>query len=119
MKKIYSENGLISVKRIGDRYFFFNQKTGMSLSLHKIDIETFYKFNGYNYGCFCRGKSYGNFIRDGELKSIKSYLKLKNKKLTKLSSIIKYGENIKNVVNILKSDELIDYVERNKLWKNL
>lgn len=119
MRKIYSEDGLISVERIGDKYFFFNKKTCMELRLHKIDIETFYKFGGNSWRGFCSVKSHSNFILNGELKSIKSYLKLKNKKLTKLSSMIKSGEDIKNVANILKSDELIDYVERNKLWKNL
>lgn len=119
MRKIYSEDGLIYVKRTGDKYFFYNPDTRMKLHLYKIDIETFCKFNSDNWCGLCSGKSYSNYITNREFESIKIYLKLKNKKLTKLSSMIKAGENMKDVINIFKLDELIEYVERNNLWKNL
>lgn len=119
MRTIYSKDGLIYVKRTGNKYFFYNPDTKMEFHLYKTDIEAFYKFNGGSWCGLCSGKSFSNCITNSEFESVKIYLKLKNKKLTKLSSMIKAGENIKDITKLFKLDELIEYVERNKLWKNL
>ena len=116
MRKIYSSSGTIVIKSDNNYYNFYNDKTGMHLYLHKKDINYFMNI-GTNKR-FLTVNSYSNCITDNEKRSIKIYLKIKNKKLRTIKSLLNNGEKLEDIINIMPLKSLIEYIGDNK-WKNL
>ena len=116
MKEIYSKNGEIKVYSDKNNYYFSNAHTGMYLNLYKKDVDKF--MNISKEGRFSVNKSYSNFMTNYEKETIKSYLRIKNKRLTRIKSLINNGENLEDILNIASIESLIEYIGDNK-WKSL
>ena len=116
MKEIYSSSGKINIEPHNNYYLFYNNNTAMTLRLYKEDIPYF-----MNIGIekrFSTNVSYSNFMTDYEKKSIKSYLRIKNKRLSKIKTLIDNGEKLEDIINIMPLKSLIEYMGDNE-WKNL
>ena len=116
MKEIYSNSGEIKIDSDKNYYYFSNAHTGMYLNLYKKDIDKF--MNICTEQRFLLNKSYSNFMTNYEKETIKSYLRIKNKRLTRIKSLINNGENLEDILNISSIKSLIEYIGDNK-WKNL
>ena len=116
MKEIYSSSGEIYIKTHDNYYSFDNIHTAMYLKLYKEDIPCF-----MNIGIerrFSTNVSYSNFMTDSEKEAIKSYLRIKNKRLSNIKSLIDNGEKLEDIINIMPLKSLIEYIGDNE-WKNL
>lgn len=116
MKRIYSIDGVINICSSRNYYEFYNYMTGMNLRLCKEDIHYFMAIDKSKR--FLTSKSHSNFITDNEKKTIKSFLNIKNKRFNKIETLLNHGENVKDVVNIMPTKLLMEYIGDNK-WKNL